>query len=138
VRTVVRGMHPPVLADRGLVGAVQALALDVAVPVTVQASLPGRPPAPVESAVYFAIAEALANVVKHSDASRAWVTVGHRDGMLHVVVGDDGIGGADVDAGSGLRGIERRLGAFDGTLTLSSPSGGPTTLRMEVPCALSS
>ncbi len=138
VRTVVRGMHPPVLADRGLVGAVEALALDVAVPVTVHAALPGRPPAPVESAVYFAVAEALANVVKHSGAGRAWVTVGHRDGMLHAVVGDDGTGGADPGAGTGLRGIERRLGAFDGTLAVASPSGGPTILRMEVPCALSS
>jgi signal transduction histidine kinase len=138
VRTVVRGMHPPVLADRGLAGAVAALALDVAVPVTVQAALPGRAPAPVESAVYFAVAEALANVVKHSGAGRAWVTLDHRDGVLHAVVGDDGTGGAQHAAGSGLAGIDRRLAAFDGTLTVSSPTGGPTVLRMEVPCALSS
>jgi signal transduction histidine kinase len=138
LRSVVRGMHPPVLADRGLAGAVQALALDVAVPVTVSASLPGRPPAPVESAVYFAVAEALANVVKHSGAARAWVTLAHRDGVLCAVVGDDGTGGADPAGGSGLIGTARRLGAFDGTLTVTSPPGGPTTVEMEVPCALSS
>ena len=137
LRTVVRGMHPPVLADRGLEGAVQALALDVAVPVTVSADLPGRAPAPVESAVYFAVAEALANVVKHSNAPRAWVTLHHRDRSLTAVVGDDGVGGADPDRGTGLRGIARRLAAFDGTMTVLSPTGGPTTLRMEVPCALS-
>ncbi|PZA22782.1 sensor histidine kinase [Modestobacter versicolor] len=138
LRTVVRGMHPPVLADRGLDGAVQALALDVAVPVTVATALPGRAPAPVESAVYFAVAEALANVVKHSGATRAWVQLAHRDGVLTALVGDDGQGGADPGRGTGLAGITRRLGAFDGTLQLVSPAGGPTTLRMEVPCALSS
>ena len=91
-----------------------------------------------ESAVYFGVAEALANVVKHSGASRAWVTVGHRDGTLSAVVGDDGRGGAEARAGSGLAGIARRVGAFDGELSVSSPSGGPTVVRMEVPCALSS
>ncbi|MEU2351196.1 histidine kinase [Modestobacter sp. NPDC049651] len=138
LRGVVRGMHPPVLADRGLAGAVEALALDVAVPVTVSAALPGRAPAPVESAVYFAVAEALANVVKHSGATRAWVALGHRGGVLHAVVGDDGRGGADPAAGTGLTGVARRLDAFDGTLRLTSPPGGPTTVEMEVPCALSS
>ena len=138
LRTVVRGMHPPVLADRGLAGAVEALALDVAVPVDVRAVLPGTAPAPVESAVYFAVAEALANVVKHSGAGRAWVQLDHRDGVLRVEVGDDGTGGAAAQDGSGLTGIARRLGAFDGTLSVSSPAGGPTILRMEVPCALSS
>ena len=138
LRTVVRGMHPPVLADRGLGGAVEALALDVAVPVDVRAAVSGTAPAPVESAVYFAVAEALANVVKHSEATRAWVVLEHRDDVLRVEVGDDGSGGARAGDGSGLTGIARRLGAFDGTLSVSSPAGGPTILRMEVPCALSS
>ncbi|MGY1807661.1 sensor histidine kinase [Blastococcus sp. SYSU D00669] len=138
LRSVVRGMHPPVLADRGLAGAVEALALDVAVPVTVSSSLDGRAPAPVESAVYFAVAEALANVVKHSGASRAWVSLGHEDGVLRAVVGDDGGGGADPSSGTGLAGVARRIDAFDGTLTVSSPPGGPTTVGVEVPCALSS
>jgi signal transduction histidine kinase len=138
LRDVVHGIHPPVLADRGLAGAVEALALDLAVPVTVTADIPERLPAPVESAAYFATAECLANVVKHSGASRAWVDLAHRDGRLSVIVGDNGAGGARLDRGSGLAGVVRRLEAFDGTVQLSSPAGGPTTVTMEVPCASSS
>ena len=119
-------------------GAVQALALDVAVPVTVTAALDGRPPPPVESAVYFAVAEALANVVKHSGATRAEVSLTHDGGVLRAVVGDDGGGGADPARGTGLAGVARRVGAFDGTLRVTSPAGGPTTVEVEVPCALSS
>lgn len=138
LRSVVRGIHPPVLADRGLSGAVQALALDMAVPVEVSATLDGRPPAPVESAVYFAVAECLANIGKHARARHAWITVTHRDGRLRAVVGDDGCGGADPAAGSGMLGVRRRLGAFDGTMSVSSPTGGPTVVTLEVPCDLSS
>lgn len=138
LRSVVRGIHPPVLADRGLVGAVQALALDLAVPTTVEADLPGRPAAPVESAVYFAVAEMLANVGKHSGASRAWVRIGHDGRAVVAEVGDDGVGGAEPAAGSGIRGVARRLEAFDGRMVVSSPTGGPTTVTLEVPCALSS
>jgi signal transduction histidine kinase len=138
LRSVVQGIHPPVLADRGLVGAVEALAVDLPFPVDVEADVPGRAPAPVESAVYFAVAECLANAAKHARASRAWVELRHADGVLAARVGDDGAGGADVDAGSGLRGVSRRLQAFDGTMRLSSPAGGPTTITLEVPCALSS
>ncbi len=138
LRSVVRGMHPPVLADRGLVGAVQALALDMAIPVMVTNQLNDRPPAPVESACYFAVAESLANVAKHSGAGRAWVDIRHRDGRLRIEVGDDGRGGASADRGTGLVGVARRLAAFDGTMALSSPNGGPTIVSLEVPCALSS
>lgn len=138
LRSVVRGIHPPVLADRGLAGAVQALALDLAVPTTVLVDLPGRAPEPVESAIYFAVAEALANVVKHADARRATVTLGHDGRVLRAVVTDDGRGGADPGRGTGLAGVARRLAAFDGTLTVTSPSGGPTTVTLELPCALSS
>jgi signal transduction histidine kinase len=138
LRTVMEGIQPPVLADRGLVGALEAVALDMAVPVEVRAEVPGRLPAPVESAVYFAVTEALANVVKHARASRAWITLSHTAGSLTVLVGDDGAGGADPGAGTGLRGVERRLEVFDGTLTVDSPAGGPTRVTMEVPCALSS
>lgn len=138
LRSVVRGIHPPVLADRGLVGAVQALALDMAIPVLVTVSMPGRPPAPVESAAYFAVAESLANAAKHSGASRSWVEIGHRDGLLRIEVGDDGRGGASAELGTGLVGVARRLAAFDGTMTLSSPVGGPTIVSLEVPCVLSS
>ena len=138
LRSVVRGIHPPVLADRGIGGAVDALALDMAVPVTVEVGFDGRPPAPVESAVYFAVAECLANIGKHSDARQAWIALGHQDGMLRVTVGDDGLGGADPATGTGMRGVMRRLSAFDGTMRVSSPSGGPTVVTLEVPCALSS
>lgn len=138
LRSVVRGIHPPVLADRGLGGAVEALALDMPLRVTVTLSLPQRLPAPVESAAYFAVAECLANIGKHSGAGRAWVRAGHADGVLSVEVGDNGVGGADLARGTGLRGIDRRLAAFDGTLSVSSPRGGPTVVSMEVPCAFSS
>jgi len=138
LRTLMRGIQPPVLADRGLEGAIRALALDVAVPVTVTGTLPGRPPVPVESAVYFTAAECLANVVKHSGATSAWVGLRYGNGLLSVAVGDNGRGGARLDGGTGLQGVARRLESFDGTLELSSPPGGPTTATMEVPCELSS
>jgi signal transduction histidine kinase len=138
LRGLVRGIHPPVLAERGLDGAVRALALAVPLPVEVTVDLPGRPLAPVESAAYFAVAEGLANVTKHSGATRAWIRLGHTDGRLTMVVGDDGRGGADPAAGTGLAGVGRRLAAFDGTMVVSSPSGGPTVVSMELPCELSS
>ncbi|MFF5120877.1 sensor histidine kinase [Dactylosporangium aurantiacum] len=138
LRDLVRGIHPPVLAERGLDGAVRALALSAPLPVDVDVDLPGRPEAPVESAAYFAVAEALTNVAKHAHATRVSLRLAHRDGRLGIVVRDDGRGGADPAAGSGLRGIERRLAAFDGTMSVASPPGGPTTVTMELPCALSS
>jgi signal transduction histidine kinase len=138
LRSVVRGIHPPVLADRGLAGALESLALDMAVPVQVTGTLPGRPPEPVESAAYFAVAECLANIGKHSGATHAWVTVAHEEGALRVVVGDDGRGGADPERGTGMLGVMRRLAAFDGTMRVSSPAGGPTLVSLEVPCDLSS
>jgi signal transduction histidine kinase len=137
LRSVVRGIHPPVLADRGLDGAIRALALDMAVPVEVVGEPAGRPPAPIESAVYFAVAECLANSAKHSGHEHAWVELRHDAGRLKVVVGDDGRGGADVDSGTGMRGVMRRLAAFDGTMSVSSPEGGPTIVTLEVPCVLS-
>jgi signal transduction histidine kinase len=136
LRSVVRGIHPPVLADRGLGGAVEAIALDMAIPVLVEVRLPGRPPAPVESAVYFAVAECLANIGKHADAHQGWISLTHEDGVLHAVVGDDGRGGANVDRGTGMLGVMRRLAAFDGRMSVSSPAGGPTLVTLEVPCSL--
>jgi signal transduction histidine kinase len=138
LRHLVRGIHPPVLAERGLDGAVRALALTAPLPVEVHIAVPGRLPTPAESAAYFAIAETLANITKHSDARTASITVRHADGVLTALVRDDGAGGADPQAGTGLRGIERRLAAFDGTMTVSSPPGGPTLVTMELPCELSS
>lgn len=135
LRALVRGILPPVLADRGLAGAVEALIAASPVPTQVTVELPAeRLPAPVESAAYFAVAEVLANVVKHSEAQSAWVRLRQADGTLSMVVGDDGRGGADPSRGSGLRGIERRLEAFDGAMRVSSPSGGPTVVTMEMPC----
>jgi signal transduction histidine kinase len=136
LRDLVRGIHPPVLAERGLSDAVRAIALDTPLPVTVDSDLPGRLDPAVESAVYFAICETLANAARI--ASTVTLTLRHQDGLLRMVVTDDGPGGADPSAGTGLHGIMRRLGAFDGTVTLHSPAGGPTVVIMEVPCALSS
>ncbi|MFC6020894.1 sensor histidine kinase [Plantactinospora solaniradicis] len=138
LRHLVRGIHPPALAERGLGGAVRALALSLPVPITVDVDLPGRPDTPVESAAYFAVAETLTNMIRHSRARTGSVSLRHADGVLTMVVTDDGTGGADPAVGTGLRGIERRLAAFDGTMALSSPSGGPTVITMELPCALSS
>ncbi|GIH04146.1 hypothetical protein Rhe02_22130 [Rhizocola hellebori] len=132
LRTLVRGIHPPVLADRGLVSGIEALAIPIPMPVTVALRLP-RLAAPVESAIYFAVAECLANVAKHARASRAWVVGDHDGQTLRLTVGDDGRGGADP-AGSGLLGVARRLAAFDGTLIVTSPPAGGTEVRMEVRC----
>ena len=128
-----RGIHPPALADRGLAGGIEALALPLPLPVTVALDVPSGLPDPVESAAYFAVAECLANTAKHAAATRAWVTGGYADGVLRLVVGDDGRGGADP-AGSGLSGVARRLAAFDGRVDVLSPAGGPTVVTMEVPC----
>jgi signal transduction histidine kinase len=137
LRDLVRGIHPPVLADRGLADAVRALVLDCPLRAKLAADLPGRLPAPVESAAYFAVSELLANVAKHAEASQAWVDIRYWDGMLRVGVSDNGQGGADPARGTGLRGIERRIAAFDGVMAVSSPPGGPTAVTMEVPCVLS-
>ncbi len=137
LRALVSGVHPPVLADRGLVDAIRALALDAVPRVEVTADPIGRPPAPVESAAYFAVSELLANVAKHAGARQAQIEIRDRQGTLVIRVTDDGRGGADPGRGTGLRGIERRLAAFDGVLTLSSPPGGPTVAQLEIPCELS-
>jgi signal transduction histidine kinase len=164
LRGLVRGIHPPVLADRGLADAVRALALDSALTVEVSADLPGRAQAPVESAMYFAASELLTNAAKHAHASRVWIDLHFDDatatapantpantlatsastspgtsaGRLRLTVTDDGHGGADPANGTGLRGVERRIGTFDGLMTVTSPPGGPTVVALEIPCALSS
>ncbi|MEO6700362.1 MAG: histidine kinase [Jatrophihabitantaceae bacterium] len=138
LRDLVRGIHPPVLADRGLAGAVEALALTVPGGIETHLDVPVRLPAPVESAAYFATAEALTNAIKHGNASRICIALSYRDERLLITVFDDGRGGAEAGMGGGLRGIQRRLSAFDGALTISSPPGGPTRLDMVLPCASSS
>ncbi|MEV7279919.1 sensor domain-containing protein [Streptomyces sp. NPDC093111] len=139
LRELVHGILPPVLADRGLGDAVRSLALDSFLDVRVDNVLPpGRLPAAVESAAYFAVAELLANAAKHSGAQEVRIGLGHTDGVLRVSVADTGRGGADAADGGGLLGVHRRLLAFDGTLTLHSPPGGPTLATLEIPCASSS
>jgi signal transduction histidine kinase len=138
IRELVHGIHPPVLAERGLADAIRVVALDCPLDVEVAAELPGRLDPPVESAAYFAVRELLTNAAKHSGAARVRVGVHHADHQLVITVHDDGHGGADIAGGTGLLGVRRRLGTFDGVLTVLSPVGGPTTVTMEIPCALSS
>jgi signal transduction histidine kinase len=133
LRDLARGIHPPVLADRGLDAAVRALAVASPISVTVSATVPERPKPPVESAAYFVVAEALANAGKHSGARRVDVRIVSGDGVLSVEVHDDGTGGADP-SGGGLSGLRRRVEALDGSLRVVSPPGGPTTIRAELPC----
>lgn len=137
LRDLVRGIHPPVLAERGVGDAVRAVALDYPLDVEVTVDLPGRLEAPVEACAYFAVCEVLANAAKHSGASRVHIGLWYSDGVLRMTVGDDGRGGADPVKGTGLLGVRRRLGTFDGDLFVSSPVGGPTLVTMELPCALS-
>ncbi|MFJ8810617.1 sensor domain-containing protein [Streptomyces sp. NPDC102490] len=134
LRELIHGIHPKVLADYGLPAAVADAADRSAVPVDVALELPGRLPQAVEAAAYFVVCEALANIGRHSGAARAEVTGGHRDGRLVLRVRDDGRGGADAAAGSGLTGLADRVSVLDGRLSLSSPPGGPTLLSVEIPC----
>ncbi|MGW3391418.1 sensor histidine kinase [Streptomyces cinereoruber] len=136
LRDLVHGVHPPLLADRGLVDAIRTLGLELPLRVHVTGSIPGRLPAPVESAAYFAIAELLSNVTKHAKASEATVDIRYSDHSLRVAVHDDGVGGADTRNGTGLAGVERRLAAFDGLLVVTSPLGGPTSAAFEIACEL--
>jgi len=147
LRELVRGIHPPVLADRGLGDAVRALALDSPLRVEVTVDLPGRLEPAVESAAYFAVSELLTNVAKHAQAHTVRVDLWYGAGRLRVTCTDDGRGGASAggaDAvpgrgrGSGLAGIERRIGTFDGIMAVRSPIGGPTEITLEIPCASSS
>jgi signal transduction histidine kinase len=138
LRTVMHTIHPPVLADRGLGDAVRALVLDLAVPVTVTGEPPSSLPAATETAAYFAVAECLGNVVKHAVATSAEVAFADVPDALWITVTDDGVGGADLAHGSGLRGIADRLEAVDGTLVLESPLGGPTRVTITVPLTASS
>ncbi|HSK36785.1 MAG TPA: histidine kinase, partial [Actinomycetota bacterium] len=133
LRDLARGIHPAVLADRGLDAAISALAARSPVPVGVDVTT-GRLPDPVESAAYFVVAEALANAAKHAQAAEIGVHIARHRDLLIVEVIDDGVGGADPSKGSGLRGLADRVAAVDGHLTVTSPPGGPTVIRAELPC----
>ncbi|MFG2721995.1 sensor histidine kinase [Streptomyces sp. NPDC048416] len=134
LRELIRGIHPKVLTDYGLCAAVDDAADRSAVTVDTDVELPGRLPPSVESAAYFVVCEALVNVARHSGADRARVSGRHREGRLFLTVYDEGRGGADPAAGSGLAGLADRVSVLDGRLSLSSPPGGPTLLRVEFPC----
>ncbi|KUJ65007.1 histidine kinase [Streptomyces albus subsp. albus] len=134
LRELINGIHPQVLTDRGLPDACADAADRSPVPVEIRFDLPGRLPPAVESAGYFAVSEALANAAKHSGARAARIEGHYADGLLTIDVSDDGGGGADPAGGSGLTGLADRVSVVDGTLTVSSPPGGPTLLRVEIPC----
>ncbi|WP_194293363.1 sensor histidine kinase [Actinomadura macrotermitis] len=140
LRSVLQTIYPPILADRGLDGALSALAARAGVPVRTELAGLGALPAAAEAVAYYVIAEALANVAKHAAATRASLRVACAGGVLSVEVADDGRGGADEARGTGIAGIRRRVAALDGDVRLVSPPGGPTTLTVrlpvqEVPCA---
>ncbi len=135
LRELARGIHPAVLTDHGLEAALEGLAGRSSVPVEIAATPDSRLPGAVESAAYFVVAEALTNVARYADAGSATVSVARDDGVVEIEVSDDGVGGADPSAGTGLRGLEDRVAALDGELTLSSPHGGGTTVRARIPCA---
>ncbi|MFF7050804.1 sensor histidine kinase [Streptomyces griseorubiginosus] len=134
---LVRGLHPAVLEDRGLDAALSGVAARLPIPVSVAVDLPRRPSPTVEAVAYFVVSEALTNVVKHAQASRADVTVERIGETLLVVVADDGAGGADlaVADGTGLAGLAQRVASVDGTFSCRSPAGGPTVVTVELPCA---
>ncbi|WP_433467402.1 sensor histidine kinase [Spirillospora sp. CA-128828] len=136
LRELIRGIHPRVLTDRGLSAALRELADRSPLDVTVEAELPARPPVHVESTAYFAATEALTNAAKHSEADRARVAARWDGDVLTVEIADDGVGGADPGRGTGLTGMADRVAVIDGRLLVSSPAGGPTVVRVELPCSL--
>jgi signal transduction histidine kinase len=133
LRELAEGIHPAILTDRGLEFALERLAERAPVPLDLSVALPERPPAPVEAAAYYVVAESLTNVAKYARATRAHVRVEREDGMLRVQVGDDGVGGADPRGGSGLRGLGDRVQALGGRLRIESPAGGGTRITAELP-----
>jgi signal transduction histidine kinase len=134
LRELVRGVHPVVLTDRGLDAAVSALAARSPLPVSLDVDPGGRLPRELEAAAYFVVADSLANVAKHADADRVWVRIARRGARLEVEVRDDGDGGAEIGAGTGIAGLVRRVEALDGTLDVESPAGRGTLVRAEIPC----
>ncbi|HEV7899050.1 MAG TPA: histidine kinase [Planosporangium sp.] len=135
LRDFVRGLHPAVLDDRGLDAALSGIAARSPVPVRLEVDMADRPSRTIEAIAYFVVSEALANVAKHANAARVDVVVDQPSaGRLRIAVVDDGDGGARIDGGTGLRGLARRVGSVDGTLSLHSPPGGPTRITVELPC----
>jgi signal transduction histidine kinase len=134
LRNLVRGLHPPVLEDRGLDAALSGVAARMPIPVRLTVNVPRRPSPTIEAVAYFVVSEGLTNITKHSLASQAEVSVEQAGDRLHIIVTDDGVGGADPDRGTGLAGLARRAESVDGTLDITSPLGGPTLLSVDLPC----
>jgi signal transduction histidine kinase len=134
LRDLIRGLHPAVLEDRGLDAALSGVAARMPIPVRLTVDLPRRPAPVVEAVAYFVVSEGLANIVKHSQATEAAVFVQRSGDRLHVIVTDDGVGGADPARGTGLAGLARRAASVDGTFDIDSPPGGPTLLTVDLPC----
>jgi signal transduction histidine kinase len=134
LRELARGIHPGVLSDRGLTAALGGLAERSPVPVEIVATPDERLPAPVESATYFVVAEALTNVARYAEAEGASVRVDRQDGVVEIEIRDDGVGGADLDAGTGLRGLEDRVAALEGSFEVRSRRGQGTTVEARIPC----
>ncbi|MCW2913862.1 MAG: two-component sensor histidine kinase [Actinomycetia bacterium] len=134
LRELVRGIRPPVLNERGLIDAVRAFALDSPLEATVSTDVQLSLDPPIESALYFGVAELVTNAARHANANRARISIARDATGISVEVEDDGQGGASMRAGGGLAGLQRRLAAFDGTVEITSPAGGPTRARMTVPC----
>lgn len=135
IRDLVRGIHPVILEDRGIDAALSAVVARSPVPVVLDVELPERPPAAVESTVYFVVSEALTNVARHSGATRAKVSIARTNGRLVIEIHDNGHGGADASKGTGLSGLRERVAGMGGTSYVISPDGGPTTILVELPCA---
>jgi signal transduction histidine kinase len=133
LRELARGIHPAVLSDHGIDAAVRTLAARAAIPVRVEGAV-GRLPDHIETAAYFVVAEALANIAKYANATHVEIRVGHPAAALTLEIDDDGVGGATPISGGGLRGLADRVGALDGRLLLDSPAGEGTRLRAEIPC----
>jgi signal transduction histidine kinase len=134
LRNLIRGLHPVVLEDRGLDAALSGVAARLPVPVRLNVDLPGRAPPVIEAVAYFVVSEALTNVAKHAQASQAEVFVRRTGDRLHIIVSDDGVGGADPSRGTGLAGLAKRASSVDGTFEITSPAGGPTLLTVDLPC----
>jgi signal transduction histidine kinase len=134
LRNLIRGLHPPVLEDRGLDAALSGIAARLPIPVRLTVNVPRRPSPTIEAVAYFVVSEGLTNITKHSQASQAEVFVEQAGDRLHIIVTDDGAGGADPARGTGLAGLARRAESVDGTLDITSPLGGPTLLSVDLPC----
>jgi signal transduction histidine kinase len=134
LRNLIRGLHPPVLEDRGLDAALSGIAARMPIPVRLTVNVPRRPSPTIEAVAYFVVSEGLTNITKHSQASQAEVFVEQAGDRLHIIVTDDGAGGADPARGTGLAGLARRAESVDGTLDITSPLGGPTLLSVDLPC----